>query len=119
MPEEQNFTIVSPSAPEEIAGPALSDAKEEKEEPRCCVSGCDTKAEYEVIFYDVYFGKPVDVFYEQHNDCAYLCGEHQSENEHGAQNDLDDPALRRYRGRVDYPYTKSWGRGFVIYRRLK
>jgi len=88
--------------------------------PKCNVKGCASKAEYEVIFYDVYLhGSEVGVYYQRHESCPYLCQHHLTENERGAATDkLGDERLRQYRGKVDYPYTHSGGQGFCIYRPL-
>lgn len=80
---------------------------------KCSVQGCEDLANYDVIFYDVYSSGP---FYEKHESCPYLCDAHMLENEKGAETGLDDPQLRKYRGRVKYPHTHSGGQGFVIYR---
>ena len=87
---------------------------------QCSVRGCDSRAEYEVIFYDVYLYLPdVDVFYERHESCPFICHKHMNENERGAKTGLPDANLRAYRGCVDYPHAQSRGQGFVIYRPLK
>ncbi len=88
----------------------------------CTVDGCASSAIVEVILYDVYRtdqGAVYDVFYEQDNTCQYLCRAHLSENEHHADTGESDAALRRYRGRVQYPHTnKRQALGFTTYRPL-
>ena len=89
--------------------------------PTCSITDCTARADYEVIFYDVYLHKPghVDVFYVPHNKYPYICQKHLSENEQGAENNLTDPGLRKYRAHIEYPNTPSMGNGFVIYRPLQ
>jgi hypothetical protein len=82
----------------------------------CSVPNCDKAAAYEVVFYDVYRSK--EVFYKLHESCPYLCDPHMIENEDGAETGLADVQLRKYRGLVKYPHTRSGGQGFVIYRPL-
>jgi hypothetical protein len=85
----------------------------------CSVSGCSEEAKYEVIFYDVYLDLPdVDVFYERHESCPYLCQQHLNENERELETDLDNRKCREYRGMLTYRHTQSHGQGFVIYRPL-
>jgi len=84
--------------------------------PKCSVDGCESDAHYEVIFYDVYPHGEITVFYEPHSSCPYLCHEHLAENEIGAETGLQDGQLRRYRGIVSYPHTRSNGQGFCIYK---
>ena len=87
---------------------------------KCSVTDCKNEAEYEVFFYDVYLHVgQVDVLNEQHESCPYLCQQHLNENERGAQTDLGDERLRRYRGGVQYPHAKSAGLGFCIYKPLE
>ena len=86
----------------------------------CSVEGCPRRADYEVIFYDVYLhhGGDVDIYYERHNSCPYICQGHLNENERRAETGLPEPELRKYRDHVRYPYASSMGLGFVIYRPL-
>jgi hypothetical protein len=86
---------------------------------KCSVKGCKNAADYEVIFYDVYLYADVNVFYERHESCPFICHRHMGENERKAATGLDDRNLRAYRGSVDYPHARSGGQGFVIYRPLK
>lgn len=83
---------------------------------KCSVHGCEATADYDVIFYDVYSSS---AFYQEHESCPYLCDAHMLENEREAVTGLNDPQLRKYRGRVKYPYTHSGGQGFVIYRPIR
>jgi hypothetical protein len=84
---------------------------------KCAVPECKENAAYEVILYDVSTSTK-EVYYKQHDFCQFLCEPHMVENEKGAENGFDDKRLRKYRGHMKYPYTKSRANGFVIYRPL-
>jgi hypothetical protein len=79
--------------------------------PNCSVPGCDVKADYEVILYDIYTNG--DLFFEQDETCNFICKKHATENEEEAKGE------RRPRGVVTYPYTNLHSaQGFTIYKQL-
>jgi hypothetical protein len=82
---------------------------------KCRVHGCDKKAEFEAILYDVYpYPAFADVFFQQDFTCPYLCAEHM------VQNEVHSKGIRQPRGHVHYPFTnRHEAQGFTIYRPLK
>ena len=88
----------------------------------CAIRDCTAPAAVEVILYDVHMeadGQVDNVFFEQDENCRYLCAAHMIENEQEADNGDIDPSLRQYRGFVSYPHSNRDGAlGFTIYRPL-
>jgi hypothetical protein len=87
---------------------------------KCRVPDCGRKADWAVIFYDVYLHdfSDVRIFHEPHESVPYICQHHLNQNELSADNQSDDVNVRKYRGHVSYRRTPSPGSGFVIYRPL-
>jgi hypothetical protein len=79
---------------------------------RCCVTGCPSLAEYEVLHYDVDLHHG-GVRFERDDTCPFLCFEHVVDNERRAVGE------RRAEVVVDYPFTnRSRLRGMSLYRPL-
>lgn len=77
----------------------------------CSVEGCQHRAEYNVILYDVYiFADAQEVFFQQDTTCPFICAHHMAKNERLAEGE------RKPRGEMYYPYTNRHGaQGFTIY----
>lgn len=79
----------------------------------CSVKGCQRKADYKVILYDVYFDIE-EVFFEQDTTCPFICTHHMVQNEKLAE------GVREPRGAIDYPYTnQEYAYGFTIYQPIQ
>jgi hypothetical protein len=77
----------------------------------CSVSGCLSKADYEVIFFDQYaYSYSNTVYFERDYTCPFICHFHMQENEAGAR------GIREPRSDISYPYSKGdGGQGFTKY----